>query len=370
MEEAKEEVAQLLRFNRELEVRLENAARMPPAGTGAQAPGERERLLQQRMASMQERNAKLEVVLPELEQRNAELQVDLRVTRAKLDTQDLPDQTIKRKYVDLNQNYELLRTKHETTVGRYAELQDSSKKQAALEDTLLQQFGDLTKTMRQVYQCVEHAISLCDGVLGVPGDPFRSEADQTVAELRKQINQVVASLRPASARSAKRLRDVDQHHHQQQLGYQSGASPSPAPSPAAAAAPTYDTYRKASSPLRAVSPAAKKQLAEPAAATAGVLRARAQPRASVSPVHGERTRTPQRRRSPRRPLRSPDRAPLVEFVVRGGDVKSPLGIQFGFREGSSHGLLEIAEIDAGTAAAQNRSLVRGMLLAEVQHRCV
>ena len=171
-----------------------------------------------------------------------------------------------------------------------------------------------------------------------------------MAQLRQQISQVAASLKAASTRSAKRLRDVDQ----QQLGQQqqSGASPSAVQprhqprhqgtvlrsglipreelgsrsrsrsrsreagahcdrrgsSPAVAAAPA--PYRGGSSPPRVVSPDARARVQ--------------QPRASASPEHGERTRTPQRRRSPRRSLRSPDRAMLVEFRVRASSDKSDL----------------------------------------------
>ena len=60
------------------------------------------------------------------------------------------------------------------------------------------------------------------------------------------------------------------------------------------------------------------------------------------------------RRSPaqRRLRRSPARSPLIEFTVRGGAKQASLGITFGFREGTSHGLLEIKEILPNTAAAR------------------
>ena len=176
LEEAQEEVARLGRLNRELHVQLDNAARIPPAGTGSQLPGEREQLLQRRLMSLQERNSKLEVDLPELEQRNAELQVDLGVARAKLDTEVLPDREIKRKYLDLKHNHELLRTQYETTAARFAELQASSKKQTELEDTLLRQFGELTKTVRFPIQTTGFPIQTTDFPIQTTDLPIKTTA--------------------------------------------------------------------------------------------------------------------------------------------------------------------------------------------------
>ena len=251
-----------------------------------------------------------------------------------LEIEPLSDSTIKRKYKDLNREYQALQKKYEEHDLHMEELQQKVQQQTAANSQLQELAGDLKKTLGQVHTCVEHAIYQCDSV--------RLDSGQTVQELRLQVSKVVASLKPAAARATMRLRTLGSQRSPPRYG-----------------SPTQPPQSRALVASDVRSPTGGSFTSSPTASS---------PPGRRSPT----TSSPTRRRSPvqRNLRRSPDRAQLIEFTVRGGAKRTPLGIVFGFRAGTSHGLLEIKEIEPNTAAARRRGKSsRESPLADFSARC-
>lgn len=278
--------------------------------------------------SAHHRIAELEDGQDRLRQQLRVSEVELSSATVSLEVAALPDSTIKNKYQDLQRQHEGLRTEYSEQEAQLRKLQQQAQVWKGANSTLQEQTGDLTKTLSQIHTCLEHAINQCHSVLAA-----RLDSDQTVPQLRSQVSKVAASLKPAAARAAMRLRTA---------GLQRSSVTSQGSSQAS---PPRSRYR---------SP--RHELGQSPTGRHPVVR-RSQLTTDGSPTRTPATPSLLERRSPvqRRLLRSPDRAPLIEFTVRpvrGGGILAPLGITFGYREGTSHGLLEIKEIQPNTAAAQ------------------
>lgn len=281
---------------------------------------------------MQQKNSELEDSQRQLKQQLRDLLIEQSSTAVDLETEALSDSKIKRKYKDLNREHQALQMKYEEHDFHVGELQQKIQQQTAAHGQLQEQAGDLKKTLSQVHTCVEHAINQCDSV--------RQDSGQTVQELRSQVSKVVASLKPAAARATMRLRRLGEEHDTRVGSERSPQRP---------------RYGSPTQPP----PARRLVVSDVRSPTERWLPRHGIAPTNRSPTEGSFTTSPNTssplgRRSPaqRRLRRSPDRAQLIEFAVRGGAKKAPLGITFGFREGTSHGLLEIQEILPDTPAAR------------------
>jgi len=294
-----------------------------------------------------------------------------------VDTQVLPEASIQGRYSELatqhselQQRHNELQQKQEQEAERLAREHASSRKHKGLVDALRQQDVDrqrelqsVAQMMREINQCVLHATNHCTSVL------VEDNASQSVPNLRQQIEKVAASLRPAVKRSERRLHSLDEAERtitggqwrSPPAGIPEAVTPSrprrsqpqPEPEPEPEPEPRVDTSGSSWRTSPTSSGGSRRR------SNGSGQRRR---RSSGSPSRAHRRSPSERSRRSRTPRR---RTPLVEISIQGS---GPLGINFGYRDTDTHGMLEVTGIDPNSRMAAVRELRPGMLLAELEGR--
>ena len=352
------------------DLRQENAQLTAQAPAVAAGIAESDDLRRQ-LATLESRVARQS----ELESQVASLEVELATARSAVDTQVLPEASIQGRYSELvtqhselQQRHDELQQKQEQEAERLAREHASSRKHKGLVDALRQQDVDrqrelqnVAQMMREINQCVLHATNHCTSVL------VEDNAGQSVPKLRQQIEKVAASLRPAVKRSERRLHSLDEAEktitggqwRSPPAGIPEAVTPSrprraqPEPQPQPEPEPRVDTSGSSWRTSPTSSGGSRRR------SNGSGQRRR---RSSGSPSRAHRRSPTERSRRSRTPRR---RTPLVEISIMGS---GPLGINFGYRDTDTHGMLEVTGIDPNSRMAAVRELRPGMLLAELEGR--